>query len=141
MNNNFFSQLFSVKNFLWILLFFTFMFIFVNRKPTVMENKLSVLYVPFPDQDSAERMAIYLIENQFVGCCNIIPSIFSIYSWNQQIEKNNECILIIKTIEEKLKEVINIIENQHPYQIPCILNLKDGSVNLPYFEWVKGYVK
>lgn len=130
-----------MKNFLWILLFFTFMYIFVNRNPTVMENKLSVLYVPFPDQNSAERMAVYLIENQLVGCCNIIPSIFSIYIWNQQIEKSSECVLIIKTIEEKLEEVISTIENQHPYQIPCILNLIDGSVNHSYFGWIKGNVK
>lgn len=102
-----------------------------------MQNKLSIFYVTFPDKESALNMANQLIKNKLAGCCNLICNIHSIYSWNNNIENAEEFVLIIKTIEEKKEPLIDFIQTNHPYKIPCILNLVDGTINSDYFNWLK----
>lgn len=102
-----------------------------------MENKLIVFYVTFPDFQSARDIAKLLIQNKLAGCCNLIPNITSIYPWNNQIETSQECVLIIKTTEEKSKTLVEFIQTKHPYTVPCILNLQNGNINSSYFEWIK----
>ncbi len=106
-----------------------------------MENKLSVFYVTFPDYSSAVNMANLLINNKLAGCCNVIQNVQSIYSWNGKIENSDEVIMIIKTIDDKADDLLKFIENNHKYEVPCILNLNDGKINQSYYEWIKSQVE
>lgn len=102
-----------------------------------MENKLIVVYVTFPDNNSALEMANKVIKNKLAGCCNIFPSVQSVYFWNEKIENSEEVVMILKTVEEKYQDLFEFIEKNHPYKVPCILKLNDGIINHSYYEWIK----
>lgn len=98
------------------------------------ENSSMIFFVTAPNNEVAQNLAFKLVENKIAACVNIIKPIISIYRWKDKIEKEEECLMIIKTAApEKLSEFVKM---NHPYEVPeCIgLNIEKG---LPkYLEWI-----
>ncbi|KAF7629302.1 hypothetical protein Mgra_00009197 [Meloidogyne graminicola] len=83
-------------------------------------------------------MLIYLLKLLFMlaACVNIIPQLTSIYEWKGKIEEENESMLIIKTVKDRLIELEDIVNKLHPYDIQNLLfyRLKKGSE--AYLKWI-----
>lgn len=92
-------------------------------------------------KEQAEKLAQLLISKQLAACVNIIPSVQSVYHWEGKVEYEEESLLIIKTSEQRLQELKEEIEKEHPYDIPEILVFEPDFVNQPYLEWINNYVK
>lgn len=93
------------------------------------------------DIKNAEIIANTLVEEKLAACINIIPKIISIYSWQNNIEKDEEYLLIIKTKQSLFEQVKEKIKILHPYEVPEIISIeiKDGNSN--YLEWIKNNTK
>lgn len=103
-----------------------------------MKNcSLSVFYVPFPDVESASLMAKSLLKEKLAGCCNLILNMQSFYWWEGEIEQSSEVVLIIKTLPSVASKTIAFIESNHPYSVPCILQLEDPFINASYRSWLE----
>ena len=100
-----------------------------------------IFFVTVSDIKFAEKLSFALIKAKIAACVNIVEGITSIYAWKGKIEKDRECFLIIKTTTDKSDELINYIENNHPYDVPeCIgLNIEKGSRK--YIDWISSSVK
>ncbi|MFW9960082.1 MAG: divalent-cation tolerance protein CutA [Candidatus Thorarchaeota archaeon] len=88
-----------------------------------------------PNSNSQE-LARILVEKRVCACVNIIPNVTSIYHWKDEIVRDSESILIIKSevgLEERLEKTIR--EN-HPYEVPefVVLGIKTGSKD--YLDWI-----
>jgi len=84
---------------------------------------LILMYVTCQDKNEAKNIGNILLENRLCGCCNIIDRIESIYWWNEEIENDEESILIVKTKDDKIDEIISKVREIHSYENPCILAL------------------
>lgn len=82
---------------------------------------LVLIYITCSDEKESSKIGNYLVENRLCGCCNIIKDINSIYWWENKIESDNESILICKTLESKVDEIIATVKKIHSYDNPCIL--------------------
>ena len=101
-----------------------------------MKQDVLVAFSTFPDIETARRVAEQLVTERLAACANLIPSIESIYRWQNKIEKEPEVLVLFKTttlcypaFQEKLKSL-------HPYDVPEVICLcvEDG---LPsYLKWV-----
>jgi periplasmic divalent cation tolerance protein len=100
-----------------------------------MKSKFSFLYVPCPNQKVAIKLANTLIKEKLVACANILPGMTSIYPWQGKMEKATECLLILKTTQAK--KTANRAEKLHPYEIPCVAELKLTSINEVYGSWLE----
>lgn len=91
--------------------------------------------------EEAEEIAEELVEKHFIACANIISTIKSIYFWKGNIEKDTECLMIIKTKKDKRKEIMDKIKELHSYENPeCIfLSIKDGLRD--YLNWIDDNLK
>ena len=91
--------------------------------------------------ENAELIGNTLVQEQLAACTNIIPKLTSIYSWDNQIVKDGEVFLIIKTRKELFEDVKNKIITLHNYEVPEIIaiDIKEGSK--PYLEWIKENTK
>ncbi len=95
----------------------------------------------FPDKEEADRISDYLVRNRFSACCQISGPVTSIYSWDNQMQKENEYILSIKTRAELFKVIEEEIRKYHPYETPQIISLDLIDISEPYRIWLDKNIK
>jgi periplasmic divalent cation tolerance protein len=100
-----------------------------------VDNPLIVL-VTVPSQTEGERIGRMLVESKLAACVNIIPHLYSIYLWQGKIEEEGELLLIIKTMPDRLKNLIEKVKKIHSYDVPEILALPVIQGNQDYINWV-----
>ena len=105
-----------------------------NQPPEV--TPVRVIMATFPNSESARQIGTILVEKQLVACINIIPEIESIYRWEGKVNQDREVLGIMKTTEEKLCDLKEIFNREHPYDVPELLvfNPVDGLED--YLKWV-----
>ena len=96
----------------------------------------SIVFITVGNEDEAKRIAKKLLEEKLVACVNIIKDIKSYFWWKGEIDKAEECLLIIKTITNKINDIIKRVKEIHSYQVPEIIwiNLSGGSED--YLNWL-----
>lgn len=94
------------------------------------------VYVTAGDLDEARRIGRAAVEEQLAACANILPGVTSIFRWQGELDEAEEVVLILKTTEEKLEQLINRVKALHSYDCPCIEALPVVEGNRDFLEWV-----
>ena len=89
-----------------------------------------------PDKESAESLAYILVENGLAACVNIIPGVTSVYEWQGEINKGQECILLIKTRADIYEDLESTIRSEHPYELPEIIAVPIEQGLSTYLSWL-----
>jgi periplasmic divalent cation tolerance protein len=89
-----------------------------------------------PDQETGEKIAKILVEEQLAACVNIVPGITSIYQWQGKIEQDPEVLLIIKTQAERYKVLEERIKQAHPYELPEVISVTIEDGLEAYLKWI-----
>ena len=83
---------------------------------------------------NASRVAKLLIKNRLAACVSI-KQIFSIYSWNDEIEETKEFEITIKSKPELKDDLINFLRKNTTYDVPQIL-YKRYHAEMKYLDWL-----
>ncbi len=94
-----------------------------------------IIYITYPNKETAEKIARELLNKKLVACANIFP-ISSMYWWKGKIENNDEFVSIVKTKTENWRKIKERITELHPYEVPCIMKI-DTEANDEYEGWIK----
>lgn len=97
---------------------------------------LILLYSPFPDADSAQKVARTLLSEKLIACANLLPGSLSLYVWAGNLTETDETVLIAKTIPASVADASARIEALHPHETPAILIL-EATANPAYLSWVQ----
>ena len=90
-----------------------------------------------PNRDSAEKLAMLLVEQRLAACVNLLAPCTSVYRWQGVVETATEIPVLIKTTLERYPALESAIRAHHPYELPEIIAVS-LSAGLPaYLEWVK----
>ena len=106
-----------------------------------MKQKPQIVLNTCPDKETAQRIAIQLIERQLAACVNIIPAIESVYRWQGKIESDTECLLIIKSQTSCYTELEEAIKSLHPYELPEVLAVPIEAGLPAYLDWINNNTK
>ena len=68
---------------------------------------------------------------------NEIRGVTSRYRWEGRLEREEESLLVIKTVQERVADVIAALEEHHPYELPELLSLAVEQGSQPYLDWVR----
>jgi periplasmic divalent cation tolerance protein len=101
-----------------------------------MESAVRAVFVTVPDMEVAERLAIRFVEARVAACANVVPGITSIYRWEGNVERAGEVLLILKTSDARLPDLLASAAELHPYDVPEILALEVLEGHEPYLAWV-----
>lgn len=101
-------------------------------------KKIFVIYSTFPSKKEAEKCVLTLLEKKLIGCANFFES-KSIYCWENKVVKEKEIICFMKTSQQKVKKAVLLLENIHPYKVPCVLFYEVGSAE-KYYSWLKNTI-
>lgn len=97
----------------------------------------SLIYINTSEVMESKKIAMKLLEEKLVACTNIVPQITSMYLWKGDIEVDNESILIVKTRDDKVDQVIERVKELHSYETPCILQLEVKNASEDYLKWME----
>jgi periplasmic divalent cation tolerance protein len=96
-----------------------------------------VVFCTVPDEKVGEELAKKLVEARLAACVNLMRGVTSFYWWQDKIEKDSECLLIIKTRRELFTDLETAIAGTHPYQVPEIIALPILTGHPPYLDWIR----
>lgn len=90
-----------------------------------------------PDDDVAGLLARTLVERRIAACVTRIPAVVSIYRWHGMIEDAEEVQLVIKTTEQRLPQLMDVVADIHPYEEPELLVLDVVGGSPGYIAWLE----
>jgi periplasmic divalent cation tolerance protein len=102
-----------------------------------MVNEYIIVLITTPNQETSEMIANTLLDKKLAACVNMIGSIFSFYTWEGDINRDEEMLLIVKSRAELFEsELVPAVQAVHPYEVPEIIALPVlmGSAN--YLAWI-----
>lgn len=100
-----------------------------------------VILSTVPDLNLAKRISHLLIEEGLASCVHIGQPSLSMFSWEGDVQGEQELPLTIKTTERVVQETIARIVELHPYDVPEVLVLPVIAGYGPYLEWINATTK
>lgn len=100
------------------------------------DHPIFLVYCPCKDFEEARLIGQTLISEHLAGCCNIIPKILSIYSWQGKLQEDEETLLLVKTTKEKYPSIEARIKDLHSYECPAIIGFQSGSNSKDFHSWL-----
>lgn len=89
------------------------------------------------DAETGGRLGRRLVEEHLAACVTLLPGAHSIYQWQGQIESANECLLLLKTTQEKLAALETRLHELHSYKAPEFLVLPVEAGSHAYIGWLR----
>jgi periplasmic divalent cation tolerance protein len=103
--------------------------------------KATFIYITAGSMDEAKKIGRALISKRLAACVNIIDNMHSMYWWEDEIQDDREVILIAKTKESVVPELIEKVKSMHSYDCPCIVSLPILDGNKAFLEWIAQQTK
>lgn len=97
---------------------------------------MRIVYCTCPRDRSAE-IARTLVERRLVACVTVIPGVRSVFRWDGQVQEEAEDLLMMKTSEEAVIQLLMALPDLHPYDVPEILTVEVAEGHPPYVDWVE----
>lgn len=89
-----------------------------------------------PDREEARKIARILLEERRAACVSIWPKGESYFWWEGKIDREEEFLLIAKTREELLPDLIEVVKKIHSYDVPEIVALPIIGGSRDYLDWL-----
>lgn len=105
-----------------------------------MSGEIIVL-ITASTNDEAERIGTSLVEEHLAACVNIMPGIRSIFYWEGKRQVEQEIILLCKSRQQLLDELISRVKELHSYTVPEILALPVIGGSVDYLSWLQDTTK
>lgn len=103
-----------------------------------MEVKMGqiLVYMTFPDEETALRTGRAFLEQRLVACVNIMPQAKSMYWWADEIQQETEVVMLAKTVSDLFEGLKACVLGLHPYEVPCIVSLALDQGHEPFLRWI-----
>jgi periplasmic divalent cation tolerance protein len=95
-----------------------------------------VVFITSKDTEEAQKLAQTLLKRRQAACVNIVPEVASHFWWQNKLESSQESLLIVKTKESLLPEVIKSVKKNHSYSVPEIIAIPIVGGNREYLDWI-----
>jgi periplasmic divalent cation tolerance protein len=94
-----------------------------------------------PNEDQAGELADAIVRAKLAACVQVLPPMTSFYWWGDDMQKEKEHLLLIKTLPEKYDDLESFIRDNHSYEVPEIVALDSERVSEAYLAWMKDYLE
>ena len=102
--------------------------------------KINFIYMTVGSKDEARMIGQELVTARLAACVNILENMNSFYLWEGELQDDTEVVMIAKTTEDRVADLIKKVESLHSYDCPCVVSLPITSGHQPFLEWIVGEV-
>ena len=103
--------------------------------------KINFVYMTAGSKDEAIKIGKELVTSRLAACVNILDNMNSFFLWRGEIQDDAEVVIIAKTTEDRMAELIEKVKTMNSYDCPCIVSLPVSSGYPPFLEWIADEVK
>jgi periplasmic divalent cation tolerance protein len=103
-------------------------------------EKAALIMVTFGGRDDAERLGEALVVEHLAACCSVVPTVHSFYYTDDQLQREHEALLLIKTLASRAQDVQEYVRSHHSYEVPEILELAIAGGSSAYLSWLERQV-
>ncbi|MBC7825881.1 MAG: divalent-cation tolerance protein CutA [Candidatus Parcubacteria bacterium] len=103
-------------------------------------ERYGIVLVTTGSRQEADAIAESLIQAKLAACVNLLP-VFSIYTWQGAIHRDEEWQLLIKSERSRFDELEAKIRELHSYDVPEIIALPIVAGSQPYLQWISSQVQ
>jgi periplasmic divalent cation tolerance protein len=101
-----------------------------------MADGYVIVLTTLPADSDAAAFASTLVTERLAACVNVFPQMVSTYSWEGQVEHEEERQLTMKTSRDRVAALWERLRDLHPYDVPefVVIPIVDGSD--AYLRWI-----
>jgi len=100
-----------------------------------------VIFITVGKKEEGARIARALVEERLAACVNILEGVSSVFRWKGKVEEGKECLLIVKSVDGLLDNLIKRVKELHSYATPEIISFKITGGSKEYLDWVASSVR
>ena len=98
-------------------------------------TSLGVVLVTAASEAEALKLAETLVQEKLAACVNLLP-VRSVYTWQGELQRDNEYQLIIKTRLDRFEQLAERVRALHSYEVPEIIGLPITHGTPDYLGWL-----
>jgi periplasmic divalent cation tolerance protein len=106
----------------------------LNKK--IEPQKYIAVFITVKDPEEGQKIAKTLLKRRLAACINIIPGVESHFWWKDKLDMSSEILLIAKSKEALLPDIIKSVKRSHSYSTPEVIALPIISGSRDYLEWI-----
>lgn len=95
-----------------------------------------VVFVTAPNTETGEVLAREMVEERLAACGSVVPGLVSLYWWEDEVQRDKEALVILKTTRDAVSVLEERVTDLHPYEVPEFLVLPVEAVHEPYARWI-----
>ncbi len=96
----------------------------------------AIVYITASNIGEARDLVEAIVKERLAACANVVESVESTYWWQGKIERGDEALIILKTKESKLDELIKRVKELHSYENPEIVAVPILKGSSDYLRWI-----
>lgn len=89
-----------------------------------------------PDADWLAAFTRRLVDDRLAACGHNITPIRSIYRWQGTVHDEPEARVALHTRVNLVDRITKRANDEHPYEVPCVIALPVTAGNAAYLQWV-----
>jgi periplasmic divalent cation tolerance protein len=101
-----------------------------------MTEPLCEVIITADDENWLINFTRSVVEDRLAACGQHISPIRSIYRWDGSIHDDPEVRVALHTRASLVPAIIDRVNREHPYQVPCVLALPIQTGNPSYLTWI-----
>ncbi len=101
------------------------------------EDACLVILITAPTREKAETLGEGLVEKGLAACVNVIPSVTSIYTWEGELCREQESLMLVKSTSSLFSRVTEYVRQNHEYEVPEVIALPIVNGLKEYIDWVR----
>ena len=91
--------------------------------------------------EEAATIARALVDEHIAACVNVVPEVRSLFFGEGKTQDAREALLICKSRQHLLENLISRVNSLHSYAVPEVLALPIIAGSLDYLDWLRESTK
>ncbi len=87
--------------------------------------------------EAAEAVVRALVDERLAACGNVLPGAASIYRWKGRVHRDDEAVVVLKTVRRLVPRLLERAAELHPYEVPELLVHEVDDGGAAYLDWVR----